>query len=89
MSLSSSTNRRLEDTQAQIDRLRQEVEAMMKDRITPAVSNFADQAQERVSNASRVVKDQSRYVSGRVKERPLIAVGIAAVVGWVIGRLMR
>lgn len=89
MSLSSNTNRRLEDTQAQIDRLRQEVESMMKDRITPAVSNIADQAQERVSQAGRVVRDQSQYVSGRVKDQPLIAIGIAAVVGWVIGRLMR
>lgn len=89
MALASDTSRRLEDAQAQIARLRQEVETLMKERVTPAVSNLAGQAQDAVSNVSRTVRDQSQMVSGQVKNQPLAAVLIAAAIGWIIGRAMR
>ena len=39
--------------------------------------------------SSGAVRDQAQMVSGRVKEQPLIALMIAAAVGWIIGRVMR
>jgi hypothetical protein len=36
-----------------------------------------------------VVRDQAEMVSGRVKEQPLIALLVAATLGWIIGRVMR
>jgi ElaB/YqjD/DUF883 family membrane-anchored ribosome-binding protein len=89
MTLSSDASRRLEDTQTQIARLRAEVESLMKERVTPAVSGLAGQAQDAYSNARRIVGDQSDMVSGRVKSQPLLAIAIAAAIGWVIGRVMR
>jgi ElaB/YqjD/DUF883 family membrane-anchored ribosome-binding protein len=89
MALSSDTNRRLEDAQAQIARLRQEVEGLMKDRVTPTVSNLAGQAQEAAATVQRTVRDRSDMVSNRVKDRPLIAIAIAAAIGWIVGRVMR
>ena len=89
MALSSDNSRKLEDTQTQIARLRAEVESLMKDRVTPAVSGFAGQAQDAYSNARKVVSDQSEMVSGRVKSQPLVAIAIAVAIGWVIGRVMR
>ena len=89
MALSRDTARQLEDTQAQVARLRQEVENLMRDRVTPAVSGIASQAQDAYSNARRVVSDQSEMVTNRVKSQPLLAILIAAAVGWVIGRVMR
>jgi ElaB/YqjD/DUF883 family membrane-anchored ribosome-binding protein len=89
MTISSEASRRLDDAQAQIARLRQEVESLMKDRVTPAVSQFAGQAQDAYSSARGMVRDQSHMVSGQVKERPLIAIALAAAVGWAIGRIMR
>ena len=61
----------------------------MKDRVTPAVSDFAAGQKVPSIKASGAVRDQAQMVSGRVKDQPLIAIMIAAAVGWVIGRVMR
>lgn len=78
-----------DDAQAQIARLREQVESLMTDRITPAVADFAGRAENAVSGATGVVRDQAKAVSGQVRDQPLIAIAIAAAVGWVIGRVMR
>jgi ElaB/YqjD/DUF883 family membrane-anchored ribosome-binding protein len=89
MTLASDAHGKIEDAQAQIARLREQVETLMKDRVTPAVAEFAGRAESAVHSASGVVRDQAQVVSGRVKEQPLIAIMIAAAVGWIIGRVMR
>ncbi|HYZ25142.1 MAG TPA: hypothetical protein VE690_23635 [Rhodopila sp.] len=89
MALTNDVSRKLEDTQAQIARLRAEVESLMKDRVTPAVSGLAGQAQDAYSSARKMVNDQSQMVSGQVRNQPLLAIAIAAAIGWVIGRVMR
>jgi ElaB/YqjD/DUF883 family membrane-anchored ribosome-binding protein len=89
MAFANDTRGKLDDAQAQIARLREQVEALMKDRVTPAVADFAGRAESAVHTASGAVRDQAQVVSGRVKEQPLIAVMIAAAVGWIIGRVMR
>jgi ElaB/YqjD/DUF883 family membrane-anchored ribosome-binding protein len=89
MAFANDTRSKMDDAQAQIARLREQVEALMKDRVTPAVADFAGRAESAVHSASGVVRDQANVVSGRVKDQPLIAIMIAAAVGWVIGRVMR
>lgn len=89
MAFANDTHGKLDDAQAQIARLREQVEALMKDRVTPAVADFAGRAESAVHTASGAVRDQAKVVSGHVKEQPLIAIMIAAAVGWVIGRAMR
>jgi ElaB/YqjD/DUF883 family membrane-anchored ribosome-binding protein len=89
MAFTTDAHGKIEDAQAQIARLREQVEALMKDRITPAVADFAGRAESAVHSASGVVRDQAQAVSGRVKDQPLIAIMLAAAVGWVIGRVMR
>jgi ElaB/YqjD/DUF883 family membrane-anchored ribosome-binding protein len=89
MAFTRDTRSRIDDAQAQIARLRQQVEALMKDRVTPAVSDFAGRAENAMGSASGVVRDQAEMVSGRVKEQPFIALLIAASIGWIIGRVMR
>nr|WP_294548567.1 hypothetical protein [uncultured Rhodopila sp.] len=89
MAFTNDTRNKLDDAQAQIARLRDQVEALMKDRVSPAVSDFAGRAESAVHSASGVVRDQAQAVSGQVKEQPLIALLIAATVGWIIGRVMR
>jgi ElaB/YqjD/DUF883 family membrane-anchored ribosome-binding protein len=89
MTLASDAQGKIEDAQAQIVRLREQVEALMKDRVTPAVAEFAGRAENAVHSASGVVRDQAQVVSGRVKEQPLTAILIAMAVGWVVGRAMR
>ena len=89
MAFANDTRGKLDDAQAQIARLREQVESLMKDRVTPAVADFAGRAENAVYSAGGVVRDQADVVSGQVKDKPLIAIMIAAVVGWVIGRVMR
>jgi ElaB/YqjD/DUF883 family membrane-anchored ribosome-binding protein len=80
---------KMEDATAQIARLRAQVESLMKDRITPAVAEAAGRAESAMYGAAGAVRDQAEAMSGRVREAPLIAVLIAAGIGFVIGRAMR
>jgi ElaB/YqjD/DUF883 family membrane-anchored ribosome-binding protein len=89
MTFATDAHGKIEDAQIQIARLREQVEALMKDRVTPAVAEFAGRAESAVHSASGVVRDQAHAMSGRVKEQPLVAIMIAAAVGWIIGRAMR
>jgi hypothetical protein len=89
MAFANDTRGKLDDAQAQIARLREQVESLMKDRVTPAVADFAGRAESAAYSAGGVVRDQAQMVSGRVKEQPLIAIVIAAALGWIIGRVMR
>jgi ElaB/YqjD/DUF883 family membrane-anchored ribosome-binding protein len=89
MAYADNAKDKMEDATAQIARLREQVEALMKDRITPAVADAAGRAENAMYGAAGAVRDQAEAVSGRVREQPLVAVLIAAAVGFVLGRAMR
>jgi ElaB/YqjD/DUF883 family membrane-anchored ribosome-binding protein len=89
MAFAKEARNTVDDAQAQIVRLREQVEALMKDRVTPAVADYAGRAENAYNTASGAVRDQAQMVSGRVKDQPLIAILIAAAAGWLIGRVMR
>jgi ElaB/YqjD/DUF883 family membrane-anchored ribosome-binding protein len=89
MAFTSDARGKLDDAQAQIERLREQVETLMKDRVTPAVADFAGRAESAFGSARGTVKQQADMVSGRVRQQPLVAVLIAAAVGWLVGRAMR
>ena len=78
-----------EDATTQIARLREQVEALMKDRVTPAVADAAGRAESAMYTAAGAVRDQADVVSGKVREQPLLAVLIAAAVGYMLGRVTR
>lgn len=80
---------KLDDATAQIARLREQVEALMKERVTPAVADIAGRAEQAVYGATSVARDQAEAMSNRVREQPLLALVIAAAVGFVIGRATR
>ncbi len=89
MTFANDAQGKIEDAETQIARLREQVETLMKDHVTPAVADFAGRAESAVHSASGIVRDQAQVVSGHVKEQPLIAIMIAAAIGWTIGRVMR
>jgi hypothetical protein len=78
-----------EDAHTQIARLREQVEALMRDRVTPAVSSAAGRAEAAVYDAADVVRGQADAMSGRVRAQPLLAVAIALGIGYVLGRTIR
>ncbi|HVZ06446.1 hypothetical protein [Rhodopila sp.] len=89
MNYTTEARETLSDAQSQIDRLREQVESLMKDRVTPAVAQFAGKAEAAYGTARDTVKQQADVMSGRVRQQPLVAIAVAAAVGWVIGRVMR
>ena len=78
-----------QDTHVQIARLREQVEALMKDRVTLALADAAVCAGSAMYGAAGVVRDQADAVSGKVREQPLLAILIAAAVGYALGRTIR
>ena len=89
MAYDDTINKATEDAASQIARLRDQVETLMRDRVTPAVSDAAGRAQSALNDAAGVVRDQAQVVSGKVREQPLVAVLVAAGIGFVLGRAMR
>jgi ElaB/YqjD/DUF883 family membrane-anchored ribosome-binding protein len=58
----------------------------MKDRVTPAVTDMAGRAENAMNSAAGMVRDQAQMVSGHVRDQPLIAVLLAAGIGYLLGR---
>ncbi len=79
----------MEDPHVQIARLREQVESLMKDRVTPALADAAGRAESAVYGAAGTVREQAEFVGGKVREQPLLAVLIAAGIGYAFGRLTR
>ena len=72
------------DTERQINQLREQVETLMRERVTPTVTDIAGRAE----TAVRRGREQAEVVSGQVQERPLLAILIAAGIGYLIGRFL-
>ena len=89
MTFASEVGTQAEKLQDQVVRLREQVEVLMKEKVTPAMSAFAGQAEQALQGATKTAREQAEAVSGQVKQRPLTAILIAAAVGWAIGRVMR
>jgi ElaB/YqjD/DUF883 family membrane-anchored ribosome-binding protein len=89
MAEGDDANRKIEDATTQIARLREQVEALMKERITPVLADAASRAESAVHGATGAVREQAEALSGRVREQPMVAILIAAGIGFVIGRAMR
>ena len=75
--------------QEQIAQLRQQVETLMSERVTPALANAAGQVEDYARQARDMASDQAEQLSEKVRESPLISVLIAAGVGYLIGRIAR
>ncbi len=93
MAFMADSRGKLDDAQAQIAQLRAQVESLLKDRVSPAMSNLMDQTGSAAKNVANTASDQMRegteVLRGRVKTQPLVSILVAAAVGWVIGRVMR
>lgn len=84
------------DAKEQIAQLRDQVQSLMSERVAPALANAADtaqkymgQAKEYVDQAQDIYSDQSEALSERVRESPIVAILIAAGVGYLLGRIAR
>ncbi len=77
-----------DDAREELARLRGQVEKLMSERVTPALGDAADTVQDYAHRARESIEDQADSLADQVRDRPLIAVGIAAAAGYLLGRLM-
>jgi len=77
--MASSTR---EDAAARLASLRAQIDQAMHERVAPAMSSAT-------ATAESAVRDAADTLSGRVRERPLIALAAAVCVGFVVGRFIR
>jgi ElaB/YqjD/DUF883 family membrane-anchored ribosome-binding protein len=89
VNISDTTSNTIGNAEDQIARLRSQVEALMKDKVTPMVSNAAGRAEAAMHSATDRVRGQADAVSGQVRKQPLAAIAVAAGVGFLIGRIIR
>jgi ElaB/YqjD/DUF883 family membrane-anchored ribosome-binding protein len=78
-----------EDTLSQIARLREQIETLMRDKVSPAVGSAATRAQAAAGDAADILSDRADALGGAIRQQPLAAVCIAAVVGFLLGRIGR
>jgi ElaB/YqjD/DUF883 family membrane-anchored ribosome-binding protein len=84
-----AVNDTAEDAKAQIARLRAQVETLMRERVSPAVEDAAGRLEEAAHDAAETLRARADALAGRVRAQPLIAIGIAAAIGFLLGRLGR
>jgi ElaB/YqjD/DUF883 family membrane-anchored ribosome-binding protein len=80
---------RAEDAMAQIIRLREQVETLMRDLVTPAMGEAAERVQAAAHDAADMVQGRADALAGAVRTQPLAAICIAAAIGFVLGRMGR
>ena len=78
-----------EDAQAQINALRKQVNQLMGDKVTPVLQDAADRAQTTARQATDYTREQADAVAEQVRGRPLVAIAVAAAVGYFVGRFVR
>ena len=79
----------MNDAKAQIAQLRDQVQSLVSERVTPALSNAASTAEDYARQARDLASDQTEMLSDQVRESPLAAILIAAGVGYLLGRIAR
>ena len=84
-SMSDKTN----DAKEQIAKLREQVEMLMNDRVTPVLAGAAGRAEQAARQATDMAWEQKEALSGRVREQPIVAILVAAAAGYLIGRISR
>ncbi len=74
---------------AELAVLREKVEALMRERVTPALAGAAGRAEGAAHDAMDAVRRQTGNLAATVREQPITAVGAAALAGIAIGLLLR
>lgn len=78
-----------DDTREQLLGLRDQVERLLNERVSPAIADAAGRAETAVHTARDFTSTQADTVSKKVKGQPLIAIGVAAAIGYLLGRIAR
>ncbi len=76
--------------------LKRQVNQLMEDRVSPMLSDARSRANDYASRAGEYAKSARSYtedgadmVADQVRDQPLIAIGVAAAVGFLLGRITK
>lgn len=83
----ASGQRLADDARAELARLRAQVERLMEDRVTPALGQAADTVEDYTRRARARFDDSAHAVTDAVRDRPLLSLAVAALGGYLLGRL--
>ncbi|MBB3174758.1 ElaB/YqjD/DUF883 family membrane-anchored ribosome-binding protein [Endobacter medicaginis] len=72
---------------AQVSSLREQVEQLLNERVTPAVADAADRAESALNTARDFTSENLATVTEQVHGQPLVALALAAAAGYLIGRV--
>ncbi len=89
MAISDNLNDTAQDAKEQIAQLREQVQTLMSERVTPVLANAAGRAEEYVHQAKDMANDQTEMLSEKVRESPVVAILIALGAGYLLGRIAR
>jgi ElaB/YqjD/DUF883 family membrane-anchored ribosome-binding protein len=89
MAATDTFNDAAQDARVQIAQLREQVQTLMSERVTPALANAAGSAEQYARQAKDMASDQTEMLSERVRESPIVAILIAAGAGYLLGRIAR
>ena len=78
-----------EDTRDQLISLRDQVEQVLNERVTPAIADAAGRAEGAVHTARDYTSTKADDVSKKVRGQPLVAIAVSAAVGYLLGRIAR
>jgi len=88
-SLDQTAQTYADDARAEIAALRAKVDMLVQNRVTPAFNAMAQEAETLAHNATDTMKAQATRLTEGVKDQPVLALGIAAAVGFMLATLVR
>jgi ElaB/YqjD/DUF883 family membrane-anchored ribosome-binding protein len=89
MTIQDLANNTAHDAAAEIAKLREQVESLMRDRVTPVFGQALHSAENAAKAASDEVRHQATRLSDTVQDKPLAALALAGVAGFVLASLLR
>ena len=69
--------------------LRKQVNQLMEDRVSPMLSDARSKAGDYATRGRAYAEDGADMVADQVRDQPLIAIGVAAAVGFLLGRITK
>ncbi len=78
-----------DNTRDELRALRKQMDQLMEDRLNPAISDAAHRAGEAAQRARAYTGEKADVVADRVRDMPLVSVAVAAIVGFLFGRITR
>jgi len=77
------------DLAAQIRRLREDLDRLLRDRVTPGFEDAAARMEDTAKRVRAAAGEGSEALADAVRRNPIAAVLVAAAVGFLLGRATR